>query len=95
MTAHAITSRFATLSSLVGLSAFAAGSFALCAYNSGYGYDALENLLLAQSLTQGGRFYDLIPSRPCGLYFLLYALAQWGYRSPTARSRSSSPLSWS
>lgn len=42
--------------------------FFLFTYNSGYGYDAYEYLVLARSLDEGYRLYDFIPSKSYLLY---------------------------
>ena len=42
--------------------------FFLFAYNSGYGYDAYEYLILARSLNEGYGLYDFIPSKSYLLY---------------------------
>ncbi len=43
--------------------------FFLFAYNSGYGYDAYEYLIIARSLDRGHQLYDFIPTKS----YLLYA----------------------
>ncbi|GAB3940176.1 hypothetical protein GCM10028805_01540 [Spirosoma harenae] len=42
--------------------------FFLFAYNSGYGYDAYEYLIIARSLNEGYVLYDFIPSKSYLLY---------------------------
>ncbi|AUD00521.1 ArnT family glycosyltransferase [Spirosoma pollinicola] len=42
--------------------------FFLFAYNSGYGYDAYEYLVIARSLNEGYALYDFIPSKSYLLY---------------------------
>ncbi|QDK80760.1 hypothetical protein EXU85_19975 [Spirosoma sp. KCTC 42546] len=42
--------------------------FFLFAYNSGYGYDAYEYLILARTLNEGYNLYDFIPSKSYLLY---------------------------
>ncbi|GAB2563186.1 ArnT family glycosyltransferase [Spirosoma aerophilum] len=42
--------------------------FFLFAYNSGYGYDAYEYLVLARTLSEGYSLYDFIPSKSYLLY---------------------------
>ncbi|GAB2575986.1 hypothetical protein [Spirosoma areae] len=42
--------------------------FYLFAYNSGYGYDAYEYLVIARSLNEGYGLYDFIPSKSYLLY---------------------------
>lgn len=39
-------------------------------YNSGYGYDALEYLVIARSILDGHAFYSFIPSKSFGLYYV-------------------------
>lgn len=46
------------------------GAFFVYARNSGYGYDALEYLVIGRSLVDGYSFYDFIPSKSCGLYYV-------------------------
>lgn len=53
--------------------ALACASFFLFSYNSGYGYDALENLVIGRSLLDGYAHYDFIPSRSFGMYSLVAA----------------------
>jgi hypothetical protein len=55
-----------------------AAAMGLFIYNSGYGYDALEIMVVAQSLADGFRFYDLAPAKPCGIYCLLHVLLHCG-----------------
>lgn len=50
---------------IVGLSCV---PFFFLAYNSTYGYDQLEYLVIGRSLQDGYRFYDFIPSKSFGLY---------------------------
>ena len=56
----------------------AAGLFSLFSYNSGYGYDALEYLVIGRSLLDGYRLYDFIPSKSWGLYGLTAAFLSTG-----------------
>ncbi len=42
--------------------------FFLFSYNSGYGYDAYEYLIIARTLDQGYQLYDFIPSKSYLLY---------------------------
>lgn len=42
--------------------------FYLFTYNSGYGYDAYEYLVIARSLSEGYQLYDFIPSKSYLLY---------------------------
>jgi hypothetical protein len=48
--------------------------FGLFSYNSGYGYDALEYLLVGRSMNEGYQMYDFIPSKS----WLWYVFVQWG-----------------
>jgi len=43
----------------------------LFSHNSGFGYDALEYLVIGRSLLDGYSFYDFIPSKGCGIYLLV------------------------
>lgn len=61
------------------VAAFFLALLATFVYNSGFGYDALEILVIAQSLTDGQRFYDLIPAKPVGLYSLVSAWERSGF----------------
>lgn len=45
--------------------------FYVFTYNSGYGYDALEYLVIGRALSQGQAFYALIPSKSPGIYYVL------------------------
>jgi hypothetical protein len=47
-------------------------------YNSGYGYDALEYLVIGRSLSRGQPLYSLIPSKSPGFYYLISALFSAG-----------------
>ena len=49
----------------------AAAVFFVFCHNSGYGYDALEYLVIGRSLIEGYNFYDFIPSKSWGLYTLV------------------------
>ncbi len=60
------------------LIALAAGLFGFIAYNSGYGYDQLEYLVIGRSLRQGYALYDLIPSKSPGIYALVAAAQSMG-----------------
>lgn len=53
---------------LLGVLAIFGPLFYLFAYNSGYGYDALEYLIIARSLNEGHVLYDFIPSKSYLLY---------------------------
>ena len=46
--------------------------FYLFTFNSGYGYDALEYLVIGRSLLNGYPFYAFIPSKSWGIYYLVY-----------------------
>ena len=48
--------------------AFFCPVFFLFAYNSGYGYDAYEYLIIARSLDRGHQLYDFIPTKSYLLY---------------------------
>ncbi|MBD2755579.1 ArnT family glycosyltransferase [Spirosoma validum] len=48
--------------------AFFCPVFFLFAYNSGYGYDAYEYLIIARSLDRGHELYDFIPTKSYLLY---------------------------
>jgi hypothetical protein len=48
--------------------AFFCPVFFLFAYNSGYGYDAYEYLIIARTLNEGYNLYDFIPSKSYLLY---------------------------
>jgi len=52
--------------------------FALFAYNSGFGYDALEYLIIGRSLHDGYSLYDIIPSKSPGIYLFVDALTGLG-----------------
>jgi hypothetical protein len=52
----------------LGLAGVAAVS--LFVYNSGYGHDALEYLVIGRSLLDGYGLYDFVPSKSWGLYVL-------------------------
>lgn len=54
------------------------GLFLIFSYNSGYGYDALEYLVIGRSLLDGYRLYDFIPSKSWGLYCLAAAFLSTG-----------------
>src|SRR6267378_667276 len=63
-------SRWAILTCLL----FAVALFFVFTYNSGYGYDALEYLVIGRALAHGQRFYSLIPSKSPGIYYLVAAI---------------------
>ena len=52
--------------------------FALFAYNSGFGYDALEYLIIGRSLHDGYSLYDIVPSKSPGIYLFVDALIGLG-----------------
>ncbi|CAN5130325.1 hypothetical protein BH09BAC4_BH09BAC4_11120 [soil metagenome] len=62
--------------------------FFLFAYNSGYGYDAYEYLILARSLDRGHQLYDFIPTKSYLLYsstnVLLNLLGGYNHASVSA-----------
>src|SRR5205814_7835481 len=43
----------------------------LFVYNSGYGYDALEYLVIGRSVKDGYSFYAFVPSKSWALYYLV------------------------
>lgn len=45
--------------------------FYVFSYNSGYGYDALEYLVIGRQIAKGSAFYSFIPSKSPGIYFLV------------------------
>jgi hypothetical protein len=51
-------------------------AIALFVYNSGFGYDALEYLVIGRSLNDGFPFYSFIPSKSWGIYVLVAAFLQ-------------------
>ena len=62
--------------------------FFLFTYNSGYGYDAYEYLIIARSLNEGHALYDFIPSKSYLLYsstnLLLSLLGGYNHASVSA-----------
>ena len=40
-------------------------------FNSGYGYDALENMVIGRSLLHGYPLYTFVPSKSWGMYYLV------------------------
>ncbi len=50
----------------------------LFTYNSGYGYDALEYLVIGRSLVSGYEMYHFAPSKSFGLYYLVAAFQSVG-----------------
>jgi Dolichyl-phosphate-mannose-protein mannosyltransferase len=48
--------------------------FFLFSYNSGYGYDAVEYLVIARSLLDGFAPYEFIPSKSWGFYYWLHLM---------------------
>jgi hypothetical protein len=54
------------------------GVFFLFSYNSGYGYDALEYLVIGRLLGQGMSLYDFMPSKSFGIYYLVKWLTTAG-----------------
>lgn len=50
---------------------FAAAPISLFVYNSGYGYDSLEYLLIGSALRDGVPFYTYVPSKSWALYGVL------------------------
>jgi len=55
--------------------------FYVFTYNSGYGYDALEYLVIGRALSQGQALYSLIPSKSPGIYYLIAAFLSAGLRA--------------
>src|SRR5215831_4744822 len=51
--------------------------FYLFSYNSGYGYDALEYLVIGRSMAEGVPFYTYLPSKSPAIYYLV----EWLYKS--------------
>jgi hypothetical protein len=45
--------------------------FYLFTYNTGYGYDQLEYLIIGKSLAAGESFYSIIPSKGIGIYAIV------------------------
>lgn len=45
--------------------------FYVFTYNSGYGYDTLEYLVIGRAIAHGQPFYSLIPSKSPGIYYLI------------------------
>jgi hypothetical protein len=66
--------RWSLLAGLV----FLVGLFYVFTYNSGYGYDALEYLVIGRAISNGSAFYSLIPSKSPGIYYLIAALFSLG-----------------
>jgi hypothetical protein len=52
--------------------------FGLYTYNSGYGYDQLEYLIIGRSLVEGYALYDFVPSKSPGIYLLVASLFKAG-----------------
>jgi hypothetical protein len=57
---------------------FAIPAFFLITYNSGYGYDQLEYLVIGRSLTDGYSLYYWIPSKSFGIYTFIAVLCRLG-----------------
>src|SRR6266540_3690889 len=72
---------FTGKSLLVSGFGFSTGLFYLFTYNSGYGYDALEYLIIGRALSQGQPLYSLIPSKSPGIYYLTAAFLSAGLPS--------------
>jgi len=58
---------------------FVVALFYVFTYNSGYGYDALEYLVIGRSIAHGRPFYSLIPSKSPGIYYLISTLFFFGH----------------
>ncbi len=71
------SSRRATVVAATAIGIASAG-FYLFAYNSGYGFDALEYLVIGRSLNDGYSMYSFVPSKSWGWYLLLSALFRCG-----------------
>ncbi len=69
---------------LVGLSVAGLLATALFIYNSGYGYDALEYLVIARTLQKGYSFYAFVPSKSWAMYYLVAAY----FRLPMAATHA-------
>jgi|SRR5882724_860536 len=69
-----VAMRWSLLAGLV----FLVGIFYVFTYNSGYGYDALEYLVIGRAVSNGAPFYSLIPSKSPGIYYLIAALFSLG-----------------
>ena len=67
-------SRWAILTCLL----FVVALFYVFTYNSGYGYDALEYLVLGRALAHGQLFYSLVPSKSPGIYLVVAAFLSGG-----------------
>ncbi len=55
--------------------------FYVFTYNSGYGYDALEYLIIGRAVSQGQPLYSLIPSKSPGIYYVTAAFLSVGLPS--------------
>jgi hypothetical protein len=55
-------------------------AFCLFAYNSGYGYDAIEHLTLGRALAEGLPFYTYFPSKGPGVYVFVALLESAGFQ---------------
>ena len=71
---NSLYKRLFLLMVLLGASAI----FFVFSHNSGYGYDALEYMVIGRSLTEGYELYDFIPSKSWGLYTLVAAYLSLG-----------------
>ncbi len=52
--------------------------FYVFAYNSGYGYDSLEYLVIGRALAHGQPFYSLIPSKSPAIYYFIATFSSLG-----------------
>ncbi len=68
--------RFTTLILILAL--LTALPFGWFAYNSGFGYDALEYLIIGRSLHDGFHLYDFVPSKSPGIYLVVAGLIGTG-----------------
>jgi hypothetical protein len=55
-----------------------AGLFWIFSFNSGYGYDALEYLVIARGLNEGIPLYAYLPSKSPGIYWIVASLMRLG-----------------
>ena len=65
----------------VALAVLAVCATELFVYNSGFGYDAFEYLVIGRSLNEGYRFFAFVPSKSWGIYALVAAYLRVPYGS--------------
>ena len=70
---------------LTGL-CFLISLFYLFTYNSGYGYDGLEYLVIARAISRGAQLYSFMPSKSPGVYFFWRFCSPWDCRALTLAS---------